>query len=248
MIRRPIAAVSYLNTIPFIYGIEHAGNDLRAELLLAPPSDCARNIIDRRADIALVPAETLNLLPDVNAVTDHCIGASGPVRTVVLVSDSPLTEITTVYLDPHSLTSVKLARILAGEYWNIRPRWLPLDDYATLDRPAEGAAFVIIGDKVFEHEDKFRHKWDLAAEWQSFTSLPFVFAVWVARPEIPAETIDALNRALGFGIEHVREAIERYGYSDRAYAYDYLTQNIDFKLDGPKREALGLFLKKGGSL
>ena len=34
-----IAAVSYLNTIPFIYGIEHEGN-LRAELLLSPPAVC----------------------------------------------------------------------------------------------------------------------------------------------------------------------------------------------------------------
>ena len=35
-----IAAVSYLNTIPFIYGIGHEGN-LRAELLLSPPAVCS---------------------------------------------------------------------------------------------------------------------------------------------------------------------------------------------------------------
>ena len=43
-----IAAVSYLNTIPFIYGIRHAGN-LRAELLLTPPALCASNFIDGNA-------------------------------------------------------------------------------------------------------------------------------------------------------------------------------------------------------
>ena len=50
-----IAAVSYLNTIPFIYGIRHAGN-LRAELLLTPPALCASNFIDGNADIALLPS------------------------------------------------------------------------------------------------------------------------------------------------------------------------------------------------
>ena len=39
-----ITAVSYLNTIPFVYGLKHADN-LRAELSLAPPADCARNYI-----------------------------------------------------------------------------------------------------------------------------------------------------------------------------------------------------------
>lgn len=36
-----IAAVSYLNTIPFIYGIRHEGN-FRADLLLSPPSECTK--------------------------------------------------------------------------------------------------------------------------------------------------------------------------------------------------------------
>ena len=50
-----IAAVSYLNTIPFIYGIQHEGN-LRAELLLTPPAGCYQNYIDGNADIALMPS------------------------------------------------------------------------------------------------------------------------------------------------------------------------------------------------
>ena len=51
-----IAAVTYLNTIPFIYGIEHADNPLRAELLLTPPATCAQNFLEGNADIALLPA------------------------------------------------------------------------------------------------------------------------------------------------------------------------------------------------
>ena len=73
-----IAAVSYLNTIPFIYGIEHEGN-LRAELLLSPPAVCAKNFAEHKADIALVPAAAVPSLADAEIVTEYCIGAAGPV-------------------------------------------------------------------------------------------------------------------------------------------------------------------------
>ena len=59
-----IAAVSYLNTIPFIYGIEHEGN-LRAELLLSPPSLCAKNFAEHKADIALAVSYTHLTLPTI---------------------------------------------------------------------------------------------------------------------------------------------------------------------------------------
>ena len=69
-----IAAVSYLNTIPFIYGIEHA-NNLRAELLLTPPALCAENFAAGKADIALLPAAVFPSLKSVELLPDYCIGA-----------------------------------------------------------------------------------------------------------------------------------------------------------------------------
>jgi len=79
--------VSYLNTIPFIYGIEHEGN-LRAELLLSPPSLCAKNFAEHKADIALVPAAAVPSLADAQVVTEYCIGAAGPLRTVGLLRNA----------------------------------------------------------------------------------------------------------------------------------------------------------------
>ena len=109
-----IAAVSYLNTIPFIYGIGHEGN-LRAELLLSPPAVCAKNFAEHKADIALVPAAAVPSLADAEIVTEYCIGAAGPVRTVVLLSGEPIETVRRVFLDAHSLTSVQLAGYLVGQ-------------------------------------------------------------------------------------------------------------------------------------
>ena len=82
MVWGDIAAVSYLNTVPFIYGIASADN-LRARLLLSPPSGCARTLAEGKAGIALIPVAAIPSIPDIDIVTPWCIGASGSVRTVV---------------------------------------------------------------------------------------------------------------------------------------------------------------------
>ena len=240
-----IAAVSYLNTIPFIYGIRHEGN-FRADLLLSPPSECTKNYVEGRADLALLPAAAVPSLKSTEVITEYCIGAVGPVRTVVLLSDGPVSEVRRVFLDPHSQTSVQLVGYLATHRWKIAPEWYSLDDYEQLRHAQEGDAFLLIGDKVFDHEEKFRYKYDLAAEWQAATKLPFAFAVWVARKGTPYEVIESLQHALTFGLEHTYEAILEAGFDKKPYdAYEYLTRNIDYIFDNQKRRALQKFWDSG---
>ena len=240
-----IAAVSYLNTIPFIYGIRHEGN-FRADLLLSPPSECTKNYVEERADLALLPAAAVPSLKSTEVITEYCIGAVGPVRTVVLLSDGPVSEVRRVFLDPHSQTSVQLVGYLAAHRWKIAPEWYSLDDYEQLRHAQEGDAFLLIGDKVFDHEEKFRYKYDLAAEWQAATKLPFAFAVWVARKGTPYEVIESLQHALTFGLEHTYEAILEAGFDKKPYdAYEYLTRNIDYIFDNQKRRALQKFWDSG---
>ena len=213
--RNRIAAVSYLNTIPFIYGIEHAGAGLHAELLLSPPRGCAEALRDGKADLALIPVAAIPGISDLRIVTPYCIGASGPVRTVVLASADPLENVDTVYLDSHSLTSVRLVRLLAAKLWKREFRWRELDDFSVLDDPNPRTGYVIIGDKVF------------------------------ARGGVPEATVDSLTEALAYGTAHIDEAIRRYGYGDRPYARDYLTRNIDFVFDEQKRRAMELYWEEG---
>lgn len=71
-----ITAVSYLDTLPFIYGVEHAA-DLRAELTLSDFTSSARLFADRKADIALLPIHLVPSLPDARIVTGYCLGVQG---------------------------------------------------------------------------------------------------------------------------------------------------------------------------
>ncbi len=242
-----ITAVSYLNTIPFVYGLKHADN-LRADITLAPPAECARNYIEGKADIALLPAAVVPELVDANIITDYCIGAVGPVRTVTVMSHVPISNVKRIWLDGHSRTSVQLCGYLAKHKWHIEPEWLKLDDYSRTEDAPEEDAFLLIGDKVFDYEGRFAYVYDLAVEWREVTKLPFAFAVWVARKGVPNETIDTLQQALTFGVEHIWEAVVESPYmgSDNGItAYEYLTRNIDFILDEEKHRALKKFWDAG---
>lgn len=243
--RKKIVAVSYLNTIPFIYGISHWERDLSADLLLSEPSGCASIFKEQKCDIALLPIAAARDLNDCHILDSFCIGASGPVRSVALLSSSPLDKISKVYLDPHSQTSVLLVRILAEKHWQISPQWLPLDNFSNIDPSDKDAAWVLIGDKVFDYETKFEHNYDLAQAWIEMTGLPFTFAAWVARNNISKEYIEEFERALCFGVENISSAVACSEHKTKSYAQHYLTHNIDYLFDSQKHRAMELFWQEG---
>ena len=120
-----ISLVSYLNSRPFLYGLRHSTLARSIELQLDNPAVCADKLTQGSVDIGLVPAAILPKLPDYQIVSEYCIGAFGPVESVLLVSDVPLESISSVLLDYQSRTSVSLVRILAEQLWHITPEWHP---------------------------------------------------------------------------------------------------------------------------
>lgn len=238
-----IASVSYLNSVQFTYGINESGA-IDAELILAPPAECSRLLSSGEVDIALIPVAAIpNLGIDVEVVTTHCIGAIGAVRSVVLLSDDEPSSIKRIWLDTESQTSVKLLAHLCDHHFKIKPEWHFLSDTDRLKHPEDGDAFLLIGDKVFEHEEEFEYTIDLAEEWIRLTSLPFVFAVWCAPVGADNEAVADLEEALEWGVEHTFEALQSLRPDvDMEDGYNYLTRNIDTLLDNAKREAMELFL------
>ena len=190
-----ISAVSYLNTLPFVYGIKNSGILKNFNLQLDVPSECARKFYNKKVDIALVPVTLLKKLVSYQLLNDYCIGANGNVKTVLLLSQIPLDKINKIHLDYHSLTSVNLVKILAKNYWEINPEWINLDK-ETEKNMAHLESIVAIGDKTFLLENKFRFVYDFSTEWKKFTGLPFVFACWVAHNHIDQTTIKKFTDTL----------------------------------------------------
>ena len=201
-----IVAVSYLNTTPFIYGIQEklAGSEFK--LSLEHPANCASVVLEGKVDIGLVPVAVLPELEGYQIISDYCIGCNGDVETVCLYSDVPLSEIQTVYLDYQSKTSVNLIKVLAKELWKISPKWKNADTNY-IDNIIGKTAGLVIGDRTFDLAKKYRYTFDLGAEWKKLTGLPFVFACWVAKKEVPNAVKTKFNEALKFGIDGKEDLI-----------------------------------------
>ncbi len=243
-----IAAVSYLNTLPFVYGLTRSDELSDTTLKLMVPSDCATSLLKGDSQVALVPAGALEQLKPWHLIGDYCIGAEGAVKTVLLLSNVPIQEIGRIYLDTDSRTSIRLVKILAARHWKINPEWLPLPKNGISLNPTD--AVVAIGDKTFGMKKEFVISTDLAYEWMLMTGLPFVFAAWISKLPLPGQFTERFNKALEYGITHISEAVDSADnlIINPNEALTYLTQDISYHLNDEKREAMQLFLKLAQSI
>lgn len=239
-----ISIVSYLNSKPFLLGIRNSKINSQVEMSLDIPSKIVAKLLYNLVDIGLIPVAGLADLGKYKIISDYCIGAVGEVKTVVLVSDVPLNEIETVLMDYQSRTSVLLAKILAKYYWKKKFVWENTCNNFQNKSINGKIAGVLIGDRVFEVEGKFKYSYDLSEEWQKFTGLPFVFAVWAANKEIPEFFEAEFNEAMKLGLENIDTVVkqEQKDYPGVDIA-EYFTNNISFELDSAKRKGMQKFLQ-----
>ena len=236
-----ISAVSYTNTKPFIYGIQHTPVIDQIDLSLDMPSDCAQKLIDDKVDIGLIPVAAALNLPEWHIVSDYCIGANGAVNSVFIFSNCDIKDVKTVQLDPESRSSNNLGRVLLKNFWKLEPQLVVNAPDYSQSQDAH-TAFVQIGDRTFGKKQKFKYVYDLAEEWKNMTGLPFVFAAWIANKPIPEEFTEEFNKGLKFGLDHRLELLKELPKRDDFDLEDYLMHKLDFNLTEDKKKALFLFL------
>jgi chorismate dehydratase len=239
-----VSVVSYLNSKPFAYGLLKSEILKSIDLSLDIPSKCAAKLESNQADIGLVPVAALVENENLWVVSDKCIGSEGKVRTVVLASEVPVEEIETILMDYQSRSSVLLTKVLANFFWKKEFIWkntLPGFENKLINGKIAG---VVIGDRVFDIEKKYKYIYDLSEEWQKYTGLPFVFAVWATNKSLTQNFQEDFDKALTYGLMNIQEVIkeELYSYPDVDLS-EYFTKNIKFFLDDKKREAMALFIQ-----
>ena len=238
-----VSAISYLNSLPFAWCLEHSPIMDEIELSYDIPSQCADKLLADEADIGLIPiVETLRM-PEHYIVSDLCIGAVDAVRTVLLVSETQINDISTIYLDHHSRTSVMLAKILAKHFWKISPQWIHFSDDITAYPRTGNSAAVVIGDKAFGIKSPYIY--DLAVEWQQFTGLPFVFACWIANKPIDKGFLIRFNKVLNNLFDYMNDIVAHFQNQapNGVDLQDYWTNNISYPLTQDKQKGINLFLQ-----
>ncbi len=234
-------AVSYLNTKPLLYGLIKSGLQREVSLQLDIPSVCADKLIKGEVDLGLVPVAVIPQIPKAQIISDFCIGTVGTVKTVCVFSQCPIEEMTHLYLDYHSRTSVELVQILLREHWHLTPTLIHAKE--GFEKKIKGTVGgLIIGDRAIGMEEKYKFVYDLGEAWLAHTGLPFVFAAWVSNRPLEKSFIERFNAAMQQGIDDIPNLLFILPTPVKGFDLQkYFTENISYELDQPKRKALELF-------
>lgn len=256
--KRRVCAVSYLNSVPLVWGMLHGPQKGLFDLRFTLPAECADALRAGEADIGLVPSAALARQPDLVVVPGCSVSCRGPVRSILLISLKPLEAIESFAADTSSRTSVVLAQVLLARKFGLRPRVRPYPP--KVDEMLEVAdAALIIGDPALRL-DPGKTSWrgrplfvyDLGAEWVQMTGLPMVFAVWaVKRLVADAGLTAAFTGSAEYGRQHLDEIIRdesRRRQLPQDLVRRYLTDHISFGLGERERASLALFLRHAAEL
>jgi chorismate dehydratase len=247
-----VGAVSYLNSKPLIEGLAER---LRSGLSLDYPSRLASALKAGELDVALVPSiEVLQSNGGYEVVSDACVAARGPVRSVKVYFRTPPGEVKTLSLDEGSRTSAALARVLLFHSYGVEAdaEPLPLEPgvatASELVAKSSADAILLIGDRaMFPLDVRFHTVWDLGDEWLKWTGLPFVFAVWAARRDaVPEGLATMLSATRDAGVAAAESIARREAVIlglEPTFAIEYLTHHLHFTLGPAERSGLRLFAR-----
>lgn len=244
-----VAAVSYLNALPLIAGLE-SRQDLR--LIKGVPSSLLETLLDGRADLALCPViDYQRSLKELIIVPAGAIGSRDRTLTVRVFSRREIGDLESIHVDGDSHTSIALLRVILAESFGIRPELRPLARDSGGGIPSEVEAALLIGDKVMTAEPspgEFPEQLDLGEAWRKLTGLPFVFAIWMARSGRQLGKLPTLLEAqLEENLRKVDELLPRWaaehGWPIRE-AREYLLELLDYEAGAQQLKAIKLFWKK----
>ena len=229
-----------------LHGTEQGLFDVQFEL----PAVCADRLAEGSADIGIVPAIEIPRL-GLSVAYGTGIACHGAVRSILLISRVPITQIRTLATDTSSRTSVQLAKIILEKRYGVRPALIPKPPALAAMLGAADAALVI-GDPAL-HIDPASLPFeclDLGEEWMELTGLPFVFAAWAGRDEAMTDEVAAqLAESCRFGLSRVEDIVRlespRRNLSE-SLVHDYLTRSIVYQLGSREYEAMRLFLQYSG--
>jgi len=247
-----IAASSYLNAAPLCYSFILGKQKDRCRFLSdAAPARCAELLAEGRADAALIPVVEYQRIPGLKIAPGACVASKNSVRSVLLASRVPITQIRSVALDTSSRTSAALIQIILGRFYSIGASYLAAEPKLEEMLESNDAA-LIIGDPAMLIDRSALHVYDLAEEWRKHTGLPFVFAFWAIRGDSTAwlgrespeeKRVDFVAAKLE-GKAHASELAEIYSERlglPRKELFSYLTEAISYDLDQESLRGLKLY-------
>ena len=234
-----IGCVKYLNARPLIHG-------LPGEVVFDHPSKLCQQLDDGLLQVALTSSFEFLRNPVYVLVDDVCIASKGPVYSVFLAHAGDLSEIEEIEVDPASLTSTNLLRCLLAER-GLTPKLVagsPLVQQAVTSQVAK----FFIGDQAIRFRERSGaalHFWDLGEEWEKTTHLPFVYALWLIRPEVPSPKpiADSLRACRDDNLRELDSLIAAEKEFSPQFCARYFRECLTYHLGPREKEGLAMFRK-----
>ena len=212
-----LGRIGYINCAPVYGAIDRGIVHAPGELVTGTPAELNDLLVAGELDVSVISAvEYARHSRDLVLLPDIAISCDGPVRSVALFSRRPVGQLDgrTVLISASSRTSVALLELLGREVWKVKPKLAEaraeVQDLETLAALPHDAVLVI-GDAALALAARgaYPHRYDLGTEWQAWTGLPFVFAVWAARRAADQDAVRRGHHALlasrAWGLAHLEE-------------------------------------------
>lgn len=179
--------------------------------------DTPAGIADRarqgNLDVAIVSVtEVFDLEEQWEPLGPYGIATRSRAQSVILFSRRPIESLDgyPIYLTPASRTSVKLLSIICRQKYRHENLLFTHD-------PDRAEAWLWIGDEAIRRlraESKPEFIYDLGEEWTEWQYLPFVFARWIIRRDLP-ESVKAdfgyrLGRVLEANLKNLEALVQPY--------------------------------------
>ena len=237
-----VGCVKYLNARPLIRG--WPGN-----VEFDHPAALCQRLANGQLDVALVSSFEFLRNPIYRIVDDVSISSDGPVYSVVVAHRGEFSNIEEIGLDPASETAVNLLRCLLAEL-GLTPSLIA----STSESAGSPLAHLIIGDQAISfrqnHASEFQF-WDLGEQWKKLTGLPFVYALWLIRPEV-TDAKSIAQRLRGLRDENLADipAVVAHAVADVAdnkheitqeFLDRYYNEHLRFSFGTREKEALQTF-------
>ncbi len=229
-----IGCVKYLNARPLIHGWP-------TDVVLDHPSALCARLSRRELDIALVSSFEFLRNPIYRIVDGISISSDGPVYSVVVAYVGELSGVEQIELDPAAETSSNLLRCVLSEL-KLQPRFVETSTAS----PAKGTARLLIGDQAIrfrqEHANEFQF-WDLGEQWKQLVGLPFVYALWLGRPEVvdPKSIADRLRALRDNNLANIDNLIADEKEFEQSFCDRYYRQHLRFSFGEREKEGLRAF-------
>ena len=248
-----IGCVKYLNARPLINGWE-------GDVDFDHPSALCTKLASGKLDVALVSSFEFLRNPIYSIVDDVSISSDGSVYSVVVAHRGEIADIERIELDPASQTSANLLSCLIAEL-GLHPSLEctssqrgVVGNWQAIPRKAR----LLIGDQAVRFRQQYANEfsfWDLGEQWYKLMGLPFVYALWLVRPEVsdPTHIANRLRSLRDENLRHLDQVIENalavargaHPGSRKGLNHEFLSryycEHLRFRFGEKEKEGLRVF-------